>query len=95
VFTRLRTIGPRGLISRFAGPPAEMPADEMPWYAVPGRKSADHTVLFGHWAAHGFEANPAYIALDSGCVWGQSLTAVRLDDGAVFQEPAADGTAED
>jgi bis(5'-nucleosyl)-tetraphosphatase (symmetrical) len=96
VFTRLRTIGPDGAISKFNGAPDDAPAGEVPWYAVPDRAHSGHMVLFGHWAAHDLVLDPpSHIALDSGCVWGRSLSAVRLEDLAVFQEPAADGAVED
>jgi bis(5'-nucleosyl)-tetraphosphatase (symmetrical) len=48
-------------------------------------------VLCGHWAALGLKMRADLIALDSACVWGGSLSAVRLEDRAVFQEPNADG----
>jgi bis(5'-nucleosyl)-tetraphosphatase (symmetrical) len=89
VFTRLRTIGPDGRASYdFAGPPDEAPAGARPWFVMPGRRSADHTVVFGHWAALGLHLAPGVVGLDSGCVWGGALSAVRLPDLAVFQEPA-------
>jgi bis(5'-nucleosyl)-tetraphosphatase (symmetrical) len=44
--------------------------------------------VFGHWSALGLKVEPHAIALDTGCVWGRALTAIRLDDGTVFQEPA-------
>ena len=70
----------------FAGPLHELPKGTMPWFSVPSRKSQSHTILFGHWAALGFYRAPGIVALDSGCAWGGTLTAVRLEDQAVFQQ---------
>jgi bis(5'-nucleosyl)-tetraphosphatase (symmetrical) len=50
----------------------------MPWFDVPWRKTADVTVVFGHWAALGLMLRDNLIGLDSGCVWGEKLSAVRL-----------------
>lgn len=50
----------------------------MPWFDVPGRKTADVTVIFGHWAALGLITRDRLHGLDSGCVWGHALSAVRL-----------------
>jgi bis(5'-nucleosyl)-tetraphosphatase (symmetrical) len=69
----------------FSGRPKEAPAGCLPWFSIPRRESGGATVIFGHWAALGFRTGPDFIALDSGCVWGGKLTAVRLEDGAVFQ----------
>ena len=55
-----------------------------PWFDVPGRRSRDHVVVCGHWSALGLRIREDLIALDSGCVWGRSLTAIRLEDRAVF-----------
>ena len=86
VFTLIRTIDrhgtPRG---DFTGAPWDAPADAIPWHEVPDRKSADHTVVFGHWAALGLRIAPGVRALDTGCVWGERLTALRLEDGQAFQ----------
>jgi bis(5'-nucleosyl)-tetraphosphatase (symmetrical) len=67
----------------------------MPWFAVPGRRSARETVVFGHWSALGLKLEPRLIGLDSGCVWGGQLSAVCLEDRSLlqvqcpqFQEPA-------
>ncbi len=96
IMTTLRMLDKRGEPLKFSGPPADAPRGAVAWYDAPRRRSSDATVLFGHWAAHDFQlALPRFIALDSGCVWGRALTAVRLDDAAVFQEPAADGASED
>ncbi|MFN6961919.1 MAG: symmetrical bis(5'-nucleosyl)-tetraphosphatase [Rhodocyclaceae bacterium] len=89
--TRMRFVWPDGRMELRApgakGPPERGPAGTLPWYAVPGRKSADHQIVFGHWSALGFRQMDKVLALDSGCLWGGSLTAVRLDDGQVFQMP--------
>ena len=60
-----------------------------PWYTLKHQRDPSYTVLFGHWAALGYRRMESYIALDSGCVWGGSLTAYRLDRGCqrVFQIP--------
>lgn len=50
----------------------------MPWFDVPSRETADVTVVFGHWAALGLTLRDNLIGLDSGCVWGEKLSAVRL-----------------
>lgn len=90
--TRLRVCTTDGEMEpKFKGPPEEAPAGTRPWFAVPGRKSAGTPIVFGHWATLGLRVRPGdFYALDSGCVWGGALTALRLDDGALFQEPAAD-----
>jgi bis(5'-nucleosyl)-tetraphosphatase (symmetrical) len=55
------------------------PPDFMPWFDVPGRKTEDITVVFGHWAALGLTLRKNLIGLDSGCVWGARLSAVSLE----------------
>ena len=65
--------------------PVNMPPGYMPWYDVPGRLSADTPVLFGHWASLGVLLRADVIGLDSGCVWGRKLTAMRLEDRRTFQ----------
>ncbi|BAL26039.1 symmetrical bis(5'-nucleosyl)-tetraphosphatase [Azoarcus sp. KH32C] len=87
--TRLRFCSADGRMAlRAKGPPGQGPAGTVPWFKVPGRLSRSHTIVCGHWSALGFYREPGLIALDSGCVWGNALTAVRLDDGAVFQVSA-------
>jgi bis(5'-nucleosyl)-tetraphosphatase (symmetrical) len=54
------------------------PRDCVPWFDVPSRKTADITVVFGHWAALGLLMRDNLIGLDSGCVWGAKLSAVCL-----------------
>jgi bis(5'-nucleosyl)-tetraphosphatase (symmetrical) len=62
----------------------------MPWFHVPDRRSADAMIITGHWAALGLRLESNHLAIDSGCVWGRQLTAVRLEDRAVFQVDYAD-----
>jgi bis(5'-nucleosyl)-tetraphosphatase (symmetrical) len=57
----------------------------MPWFDVPDRKSADVTVVFGHWSTLGLTLRSNLISLDTGCLWGGKLTAVGLDDRRVIQ----------
>jgi bis(5'-nucleosyl)-tetraphosphatase (symmetrical) len=61
------------------------PAGLVPWFDAPGRCTEDVTVVFGHWSTLGLVLRPNLVSLDTGCVWGGSLTAVRLEDRAVFQ----------
>jgi bis(5'-nucleosyl)-tetraphosphatase (symmetrical) len=91
--TRLRLLDAKGRPDdTFAGPPEEAPLRLRPWFAHPQRRSTRTTVLFGHWAALGVRMGKTWIALDSGCVWGKTLTAVRLEDRVVYQV-AANGRA--
>lgn len=85
VLTRLRTCTPAGDTSNFSGSPEETPPGYFPWFRIPARRSADTTVITGHWAALGLHMEPNLLAIDSGCVWGRQLTAVRLEDRTVFQ----------
>ncbi|MBM4245891.1 MAG: symmetrical bis(5'-nucleosyl)-tetraphosphatase [Deltaproteobacteria bacterium] len=89
VLTRMRTCRKDGVPNlEFSGPPEAAPAGCRPWFDVPGRKEKDVTVVFGHWAALGLHLADRAIGLDTGAVWGNKLTAIRLDDRALFQEAA-------
>ncbi|OON61287.1 bis(5'-nucleosyl)-tetraphosphatase (symmetrical) [Massilia sp. KIM] len=57
----------------------------LPWFVLPQRRTADVTVVFGHWSALGLVLRPNLVGLDSGCVWGGKLTAVCLDDRSLLQ----------
>jgi bis(5'-nucleosyl)-tetraphosphatase (symmetrical) len=85
VLTRLRTCTPTGEMSGFSGPPEQIPAGYLPWFHIPNRNNVDATVICGHWAALGLHLEPNLLAIDSGCVWGRQLTAIRLEDRTVFQ----------
>jgi bis(5'-nucleosyl)-tetraphosphatase (symmetrical) len=83
--TNLRAVDADGApVHGFKGPPSEAPEGCVPWFRAPARRSAGATVVFGHWAALGLLVEPRILALDSGCVWGGRLTAVRLADRRVY-----------
>lgn len=83
ILTRLRYCDKDGKPSLGAkGEPGSQADHLIPWYQVPGRKSKNDTIIFGHWSTlphAGFSGiNNAY-AIDSGCLWGGALTAMRID----------------
>ena len=61
------------------------PAHLTPWFALPQRQTADHTVIFGHWSTLGLLLKDNLIGVDTGCVWGGALTAIRLEDRRILQ----------
>jgi bis(5'-nucleosyl)-tetraphosphatase (symmetrical) len=75
----------------------DVPPGIMPWFEVPGRASAGTPVVCGHWAALGVRLDGDVLAIDSGCVWGRELSALRLDDRRLFQCACGElqGTASD
>ena len=85
-FTRMRICTPQGELEfKFKGEVENMPEGYLPWFEVPGRKSREATVIFGHWSALGLKVTPNVIALDTGCLWGGPMTAIRLEDRQLFQ----------
>jgi bis(5'-nucleosyl)-tetraphosphatase (symmetrical) len=84
--TRTRFCSPDGVMNfRVKGEVAKAPAGCIPWFEVPGRRSADSVLITGHWSALGLKVTPNLLAIDSGCLWGGSLTAIRLEDQAILQ----------
>ncbi|OYW38160.1 MAG: bis(5'-nucleosyl)-tetraphosphatase (symmetrical) [Hydrogenophilales bacterium 12-61-10] len=84
-FTRLRYCTAAGEFDfQHKGALGTQPAGLLPWFGVPGRKTADVTCVFGHWSTLGLINQPDLIALDTGCLWGSKLTAIRLEDRQVF-----------
>jgi bis(5'-nucleosyl)-tetraphosphatase (symmetrical) len=57
------------------------PPGHWPWFDVPGRRTAGTPLAFGHWSTLGLVQRPDLLALDTGCVWGGCLSAVRVDGG--------------
>jgi bis(5'-nucleosyl)-tetraphosphatase (symmetrical) len=84
--TRLRVCTPEGaMVIKFSGEPGDAREGWTPWFDMPTRRSADHTLIFGHWSALGLTTRPNLMGLDSGCVWGRALSSVRLSDRKLFQ----------
>jgi bis(5'-nucleosyl)-tetraphosphatase (symmetrical) len=78
--TRLRACDAEGrLLLKLKGPPAQLPAGATPWFRVAGRRWAGSRIVCGHWSALGYLDEGGVLALDTGCVWGGTLAAQRLD----------------
>ena len=89
VCTRLRFCTAEGTMEfREKRGAAFAPPGFLPWFEHPGRRTAQVTVVCGHWSTLDLMLRPNVLMLDSGCVWGGALTAVRLDDGRVYQVPS-------
>lgn len=72
----------------FSGHPARARKNQQPWFDAPDPAWAGTRIIFGHWSALGLVVLDDLISLDTGCVWGRQLTAVRLDKRVprVYQE---------
>jgi bis(5'-nucleosyl)-tetraphosphatase (symmetrical) len=89
VLTRIRAVKEDGALCAYGGPPADAPPGCTPWFAAKDRRSAGTRVVFGHWSALGLHLAPDLCGLDTGCVWGRTLTALNLEDRSYEQEPQA------
>lgn len=84
--TRLRFCTPEGKMEFETKYGAEAaPVGYLPWFDIPQRITRNQRVAFGHWSTLGLRLESNIIALDTGCVWGGKLTAIRLEDNAIFQ----------
>jgi bis(5'-nucleosyl)-tetraphosphatase (symmetrical) len=85
-FTRMRFCTRDGQLNfSCTGKISSAPKDMLAWFQVPHRAIGDTPIVFGHWAAlEGKTQAPGVFGLDTGCVWGGSLTAMRLEDGEQF-----------
>lgn len=85
--TRMRFCTQQGSMDFHAkGELEHAPEGHVPWFAVNDAlwRNGHHTLVCGHWSALGFMRTEQVLALDTGCLWGGCLTAVRLDDGQDF-----------
>jgi bis(5'-nucleosyl)-tetraphosphatase (symmetrical) len=82
--TRMRLCTPDGQMEfGFSGAARDAPKGYLPWFELPGRQTADVTVAFGHWSTLGWLNRPDVLSLDTGCVWGGSLSALRIAPKAI------------
>jgi len=79
-FTRLRFCSEDGRLDlKSKGPPGSQPPGYWPWFEIATRASRDLNIIFGHWSTLGPHAGPGIYPIDSGCLWGGQLTALRID----------------
>lgn len=85
-FTRMRFCNAKGRLNLTCkGSPGSQPRGYQPWFLHQNKLPENHRVIFGHWAALEGNASPENVfALDTGCVWGDRLTALRLEDQQLF-----------
>ena len=94
-FTRVRAVD-RDLKPhrKFKGSLADIPPDLTPWFVhyqnLRDPEESPNHLYFGHWAALGIRVDTCYTALDSGCIWGRYLSAIRIEDGVIFQTPTVE-----
>jgi bis(5'-nucleosyl)-tetraphosphatase (symmetrical) len=82
VLTRVRFCSADGTLDfKTKDGAAAAPAGHLPWFDVPGRRTAGVPIAFGHWSTLGLVNRPDLLGIDTGCVWGGQLTAVRVDGG--------------
>ena len=91
--TRIRYVDAEGRLNLDeTGPPGTQPDTLIPWFEVSDRRSRDEPIVFGHWATlqleRALDTGHGVYHLDTGCVWGGRLTALRLDDEKYFSVPS-------
>jgi bis(5'-nucleosyl)-tetraphosphatase (symmetrical) len=85
--TRLRFCTPEGrMLLKASGGLDAAPPGTLPWFDVPGRRTAGVPIAFGHWSTLGLLLRPDVIGLDTGCVWGGCLSALRHDPATGARE---------
>jgi len=78
--TRLRFCDDQGRLEfKYKGPPGSQPAEFRPWFELPDRRSRELNIVFGHWSTLGKRNDPGVFPLDTACLWGGELTALRID----------------
>ncbi len=85
--TRLRFVRADGSMDlKLKEGPGATPPGLMPWFDHPARATRDTVVVFGHWSTLGLVNRPDVVCLDSGCVWGGALSAIRWPQRTVIQQ---------
>jgi bis(5'-nucleosyl)-tetraphosphatase (symmetrical) len=89
--TRMRYVTASGEMELRAlgakAPPDKGPLGCVPWFRAANRLNADHSIVCGHWSALGLHREAHVFAIDTGCLWGGALTALRLEDRRLFCMP--------
>lgn len=89
-FTRLRIMDACGAMEfSFKGEMDQIPDGYVPWFEAANRQSVGHLIVFGHWSALGLHLTADVMGIDTGCLWGRELTALRLEDRQTFSVPSA------
>ena len=79
-FTRMRFCDADGRLDfNYSGAIGTQPKNLQPWFTLPNRQSAEMTIIFGHWSTLGYFHGHNCYAIDTGCLWGGQLTAIKLD----------------
>ncbi|MBV6272468.1 symmetrical bis(5'-nucleosyl)-tetraphosphatase [Alcaligenaceae bacterium CGII-47] len=93
VLTRMRMCTPEGALNfKHKGAPDPTSALQ-PWFDLPAAAPRNETIVFGHWSTLGLMVRADAICLDTGCVWGRALTALRLQDHHIVRQPCVGGAA--
>ena len=80
-FTRMRYVSKQARLDlKFKGQPRRKPRTLLAWFDYPERRLADTKIIFGHWASLGHYQKDNIHCIDSGCVWGNELTLIKLSD---------------
>ena len=89
--TKMRICNYKGdLEFKYSGSIYHSPNGYYPWFEHPFRQDRDKKIIFGHWSGlSGKTNNKSTITIDTGCIWGKTLTALRLDDGKYYHYPSA------
>lgn len=92
VLTRMRALHRNdwSLDAHYSGGLPDLPDALIPWFEVPTTHPRPDRIFFGHWAALGVHVHLPYVALDSGCVWGNALTAWHVDNETTVTQAAID-----
>lgn len=91
--TRMRVIADNARIDlKYMGELTNLPKGLSPWFEHRHSSFTDYTIIAGHWSALGLHVSSRFIGIDTGCIWGRQLTAVRLEDRMIFQVPCAESS---
>ena len=92
--TRMRLLTRRDEVNLdYKGELAAIPSGTVPWFTRRHASTVNNTIIAGHWSALGLYVTANFVGLDTGCAWGQQLTAMRLEDRAIFQVDYAEVVA--